>query len=277
MARPTPFRALATPTAVGEVPSGGWRGRGWGEGSTAWHADLGAPLPLDQAQQVYSHPPPQGALCRSPRDAHPHPPKWSPPCFPRYGPGGRKLGGAPHFLTVSAPQKLNRRGPAPPRPPLCALRAPPRRAPRGPGPRPPPGGGAMNGTPLPHGGGVPAAAQVRPASPGPGRQKRHREGPTERSLPPPPSPKLTDHLPLPKTKKPPLTPSSSLRPPLQPPTRRHHFGGAAPSGYCSACRERAQHPSPIPGGHLGKLGPLPPPHPHPPTRDGGPRAGGRPA
>ncbi|XP_045020409.1 basic proline-rich protein-like [Bubalus bubalis] len=133
----------------------------------------------------------------------------------------------------------------------------------------------MNGTPLPHERGSPRPRRF--ARPAPGPEDKSGTGRDQRSAPYPHPPRqnLPITSPSPKQRSLPLTPRSSLHPPLQPPTRRHHFGGAAPSGYCSACRERAQHPSPSPGGHLGKLGLPPPPHPRPPTRDGGPRAGGQ--
>lgn len=160
--------------------------------------------------------PPQAALCR-PRHTRgdPHTPK-SPPA--RSSRSGRGVGGSDFLDSFCASETEQPRGLA--RHSLHG--APPRGHPVRGGPA-----GARDewGSPPPRGSPRRRSFAHQPQ----GRQTKGTRGQMERL------PKLTGRLPLPKTKKPPHAPA---------------LWGAAPSGYCSACRERAA-PQPEPRGQLG--------------------------
>ena len=186
------------------------------------------------------------------------------------------MGGAPHFLTVSAPQKLNRRGPAPPRPPLCALRAPPRRAPRGPGPRPPPGGWGDEWYSPPPWGGGPRGRAGSPSQPR-ARKTKAAPGGTNGALPTPtplaktyrspPPPQNKEASPYPQLQSPPAPPTPDAPAPLW---------GSGPIGVLFSLQGARATPQPDPRGTLGEAGPPPSTAPPPPyQRRGSPS--GRPA
>lgn len=144
-----------------------------------------------------------------------------PPTSPSPSPLAR-AGGLQTSLTVSAPRKQSCRRASPGTHSTARRRAATRSGAGGPAPR-------MNGAPLPHGGARGAAAS--PTSPRDGRQRGSGgklRAPS--NLPAAPSPKQRR------------------------PSNASALWGAAPSGYCSACRERA-----APRPSLGdSWGPTPP-------------------